>query len=349
MIKVLVTGVGGGGVGRQIVKALRLAKTPYYIVGVDAVRSSLFDVDFAANVPRATDPTYVDSLLSVCIENYVDVVIPGTEVELKVLSDNRSRYEDAGVLLLVNSKGVIDIGLNKWGTMEFLKECGFKVPWGVPLRNADDFPSAIEAVQKKGYPVIIKPCTASGGSSNVFIAQSDDDLHYLCKHLIMLGVGGVVQEYFGTKATEYTIGVLSSPSGNILGSIGLKRDLSSGLSVRYKVPNRTDRIDLGEELIVSSGVSQGVIGPFKEVCTICEEMAESLNSLGPLNIQCRVHDGEVIPFEVNPRFSGTCSIRAMAGFNEPDALIRLHFFGENPTLDTVAMTVARDVSEHEVV
>lgn len=117
MIKVLVTGVGGGGVGRQIVKALRLAKTPYYIVGVDAVRSSLFDVDAAVNVPRALDPRYRDSLLSVCAKNHVDVVIPGTEVELKVLSDNRRRFANEGILLLVNSAEVIDIGLNKWNTM----------------------------------------------------------------------------------------------------------------------------------------------------------------------------------------------------------------------------------------
>jgi carbamoyl-phosphate synthase large subunit len=34
-------------------------------------------------------------------------------------------------------------------------------------------------------------------------------------------------------------------------------------------------------------------------------------------------------FEINPRFSGTTSIRAMVGYNEPDVLIRRHLLGED--------------------
>ena len=33
-------------------------------------------------------------------------------------------------------------------------------------------------------------------------------------------------------------------------------------------------------------------------------------------------------FEINPRFSGTTSIRAMVGYNEPDVLMRRHLLGE---------------------
>ena len=33
-------------------------------------------------------------------------------------------------------------------------------------------------------------------------------------------------------------------------------------------------------------------------------------------------------FEINPRFSGTTSLRAMVGYNEPDVLIRHHVLGE---------------------
>jgi carbamoyl-phosphate synthase large subunit len=36
----------------------------------------------------------------------------------------------------------------------------------------------------------------------------------------------------------------------------------------------------------------------------------------------------VIILEVHPRFSGTASIRAEVGFNEPDVLIRNYLFGE---------------------
>jgi carbamoyl-phosphate synthase large subunit len=36
----------------------------------------------------------------------------------------------------------------------------------------------------------------------------------------------------------------------------------------------------------------------------------------------------VIPFEINPRFSGTTSLRALAGYNEPDVLVRRDVLGE---------------------
>ena len=34
-------------------------------------------------------------------------------------------------------------------------------------------------------------------------------------------------------------------------------------------------------------------------------------------------------FEINPRYSGTTSLRAIVGFNEPDLMIRHHLFRED--------------------
>jgi len=50
---------------------------------------------------------------------------------------------------------------------------------------------------------------------------------------------------------------------------------------------------------------------------------------GSVNVQCRFVDGKVYVFEINPRFSGTTSLRAMVGYNEPDTLIRRHLLGED--------------------
>ena len=52
-----------------------------------------------------------------------------------------------------------------------------------------------------------------------------------------------------------------------------------------------------------------------------------------MNIQCRFVGGRVKVFEINPRFSGTTSIRAMVGYNEPDVLMRKHIFGEDIPVD----------------
>ena len=72
----MVTGVGGGGHGEQILKALRLADTDYEITATDMARESsgLVHADRAAIVPSANDPSYVSVLVELCIERGVKVV-----------------------------------------------------------------------------------------------------------------------------------------------------------------------------------------------------------------------------------------------------------------------------------
>ena len=78
MIRILITGVGGGGFGEQLLKALRMAATPYYIVGVDMspISIGLFDVDEGYTIPPAADDKYIDTLLRICRNSNVSVMIP---------------------------------------------------------------------------------------------------------------------------------------------------------------------------------------------------------------------------------------------------------------------------------
>jgi carbamoyl-phosphate synthase large subunit len=102
----------------------------------------------------------------------------------------------------------------------------------------------------------------------------------------------------------------------------------SMLSNRIKLHNRTGNASLGPILAISNGVSQGEIGPFPRVTGPCEALALALGCRGTVNIQCRVVGDDVYVFEINPRFSGTTSLRALVGYNEPDVLIRRHVLGE---------------------
>src|SRR5260370_24160687 len=177
------------------------------------------------------------------------------------------------------------------------------------------------------FPLILKPARDSGGSRNVFIAQEEDELLFFARYLLRNTDAVLIQEYVGTPEDEYTVGILSGLDGELLGSIALHRFIGDALSTRLTVPNRTGRNDLGNKLVVSSGFSHGTIQDFSEVRKKCEEMATALGSRGPLNIQCQVCGGALVPLEFNPRFSGSTSIRALADFNEPDLLIRRELLG----------------------
>jgi carbamoyl-phosphate synthase large subunit len=50
----------------------------------------------------------------------------------------------------------------------------------------------------------------------------------------------------------------------------------------------------------------------------------ALRFTGPINIQCRVHDGQPTVFEINPRFSGGIPLTIEAGADFPGMLLALH-------------------------
>jgi carbamoyl-phosphate synthase large subunit len=134
------------------------------------------------------------------------------------------------------------------------------------------------------------------------------------------GTQPIAQEYVDITEGEFTIGVLSLPNRQVVGSIALRRELSAKLSVAYR----------GRGGVISSGYSQGYIDEYPEFCRQAEHIAMVIGSGGPVNVQGRVRDGVLLPFEINPRFSASAYLRALAGFNEIDIFLRYLESGEKP-------------------
>ena len=347
MKRVLVTAIGGGGHGDQILKALRLAaKDSYEIFGADASENcpqAALVAQFV-RLPVASHPNYLRSLLETCDRFAINALFHGCEPELKVFAKHRAEIERAGIFLPINTSELIATCMNKSHTNTRLHELGFSPPRFTNAAEVEDF------AKVDWFPVVVKPAVGGGGSANVFIAQNQAELKALASYL-GLGTttqGFMIQEYVGTPDDEYTVGVLHDLDGKYINSIAVKRHLTGGLNVRVSVANRTGRKELGDRLVISSGVSHGDIGRFKNVTKQCTEIASCLGSHGPMNIQCRFVNGEVKVFEINPRFSGTTSLRAMVGFNEPDLLIRRHLLGEVLEMDAPysEATILRSLTEN---
>jgi carbamoyl-phosphate synthase large subunit len=328
MINILVTAIGSGGLGEQTLKALELAThSNYNLFGTEVTekcKNSELVTEFMV-LPYASDNSYLSHLIELCLRYNIDVLIPGSEIELSLISRNRVLFNEIGVFLAINSYSVIDTCMDKLATNSLLKKLGFSVPRYETVSTYEH----IETIDF--YPVVVKPQFGGKGSSDVYIAQSITELKGLAMYLDLTkhDRNFLIQEYIGTPADEYTVGILHSSSGELIDSIALNRDLSRGLSVRSSTINISGNDTLGEKLVISSGISQGTIGKYAEVCHQCEDIASKLHSCGPLNIQCRFHDGKVWVFEINPRFSGTSSLRALVGFNEADLFIQNHILGIN--------------------
>jgi len=323
-VNVIITGVSGGSIGNELIKALRLAKAPYHIIGADMKPDSigLYQADESCIVPPASDPEYIDALLKLCEKRNVRVLIPGSEPEMKIVSAHQQLFKEADILTLINSASVIEICTDKWKTISFLTENGFNSPQSVLLRSEDDC-KKIERM-----PVVIKPSRGSGGSNLVFIAQDIEESRFFTRYILKAGMLPIAQEYLGTFDEEYTVGVLSTLDGKLVSSLAVHRRIMSGLSNRMKIKGRVGKY-AGQTLAISSGISQGTIEDLPEIRSECERLAAAIGSKGPLNIQLRVADGKAYIFEINPRFSGTTAFRALAGYNEPDILIRHHLFDDS--------------------
>jgi len=322
-INVLVTGVGGG-IGEQVIKCLKLSSLNYFIVGSDTntINAGFSEVDRAYVVPRASDTTYIDTLIDICRKNKIQALFPGSEPELFAISNNRELFASLGVLVFINPRHVIDICLDKNMTMDWFAKNNINYPKSYRITPAFDLSSITD------FPVVVKPSKNGGGSVNVFIARDIGELSLFAGYLLKIYNEFIAQEYIGSCYEEYTVGVLFDLDGNYLNSIAVKKDILANISNRIKIPNTTEKTDLGDFLAISNGISQGQIGKFPNITEPCIKIAKKLGCRCSINIQCRYHNGKIFVFEINPRISGTSPLRAMVGFNEPEILIRKHILNE---------------------
>lgn len=336
-IRILVTGIGGGGNGEQVLKALRLARNPYYtIIGTDITDHTAGHrfVDVFCKVPPVTDPAYQDALFGIIKKYDIDFIFHGSEPELQFISENRQLFRDNGVKTYINSIPLIRLCMNKVDTYVELRSLGFKVPRFLRIDTVEDMENI------DFYPVVLKPYLGSGGSSNVFIALDHKDAFLLGSYMLKSGVKVVAQEYLATHESEYTIGVSSDELGNVLGSIVVKKIIGNVMSTRFKINNN------GHLYVISSGFSQGEVCHMPDLQKQAEDMALALKSRGPLNIQGRVVDGELMLMEINPRTSGTTSLRAMAGYNEPEMIINYYVNNGKWKTDYEDMVILRGLEEY---
>lgn len=303
-ITVVVTGVGGGGVGEGIVKALKLNPRRYKIISTDmnVLSAPLFRSDKGYVIPSASKEEYILNLFSICKKEKAQVLIPGSVPELERISKEREIFEENNIISILSPKDVVEIGLDKWKTYNFLRENKFLCP---RTYLAEDVHHHLDEIN---FPLLVKP-RRGFGSREVHVTYNLEELNFFVQYLKRRGYDPLVLEYIDPEGREYTVGVVVSRDGKIMGSISIQREIKSGFSYRM------------------------IVDDFYEVRKNAEAIAQKIGAIGPINIQCFLTDEGPITFEINPRFSGTTPIRSVCGFNEVDATIRNFLFGEEVKLD----------------
>ena len=305
---VLIAGVGGASLGTEIFKSL-MHSGIYNIFGADIspYAYGLYQEGFIKSYVVDRE-RYIQDILDICKKEKIDAIIPGGEEPLILIYEQKGLFDQENILLASNSTEVMGLCTDKIKTFNYLRNQGIPVPITKLIDNEND-------LNDFNYPCIIKPSTGSGGSVFVYLAEDAEEASLYISYLKKRSVKVIVQEYISDDEGEYTVGVLSLPNGKLVGSIALKRSFHCKLSHLFKYNDR----------VISSGYSQGLIDDFKNVRKQAEDIALKIDSRGPLNIQGRLKDGVLYPFELNARFSATTYLRAMAGFNEVDIFLKSLF------------------------
>jgi carbamoyl-phosphate synthase large subunit len=321
MPKVMVAGIGGASLGTEILKCLRAAGR-YQVYGCDisgyAYGHYEKDITETFVVSRKR---YVESVLERCVATGIRVLIPGGDEPAVLLGLAAADFLNAGVQVAANSPEVVATCSNKKHFFERMQTLGLPAPWTVAVQDRHE----LETLKDIPCPCIIKPSTGTGGSRFVFLALNRPEVEMYVEHLLNNDHTALVQEYIGLDEGEFTVGTLSFPNGRLVGSVAMRRLFNAKLSVLLNT----------QAGLISSGYSQGLIDEFAEVRAQAEKIAKTLGSVGPMNIQGRVRKGILIPFEINPRFSASTYLRAMAGFNEIDMYLQNVLYGSVPLVAPV--------------
>ncbi len=281
MIKVLVTGAGGG-VGQGIIKSLKLIKDlELKVIAADMspMASGLYSGDIAKIVPACSATNYWQVIEDILLSEKVDYYIPGTDVELVYCSENKKRiFESFGTKIIISNTEAISIADDKFKTASFLKSNNLSYPmtfWADQFQQDD-----------LSLPVIVKPAIGCR-SIGVSVARSFSEIEERVKHENDL----VVQELVGDDDSEYTCTIVCA-SGRYSEVLILKRVLRAGDTYRA-------------EPVESASIAGYVLNT-----------AKSLKIDGSCNFQLRVgKDGVPKIFEINCRFSGTTPFCSQLGFN----------------------------------
>jgi carbamoyl-phosphate synthase large subunit len=251
---------------------------------VNAYSPAVHLADRAYGVPLATDPGYIDTLLDICKEEQVRLVVPTIDDELTVFGEARERFRQIGAFAACSPSSTAAACNDKYETCVRLRALG------IPVARTflpHELPSSVE------FPLFIKPRVGRGAVDAHFVRDGRDLAFYL---------GGIdepiIQEYL--SGPEYTIDVLCDQRG---------RPISI-------VPR--------ERVVIRSGViDRGRTVKSRPLMELAERVCDAFTFTGAINIQCRMRGGDAAVFEINPRFSGGIDLTIAAGADFPNLLVQM--------------------------
>jgi carbamoyl-phosphate synthase large subunit len=289
---------------QKAAKSLRLRAT-FCGTDIGKLSPALQLCDRALLVSRTTQPEYIDQLLAIVRKLGVDLLAPTVDLDLRLLAENRARFEELGCRVLVSNPDVIDTCQDKRRTFEFLTENGFDSPRTMSVRAA-------LAADRRGeltWPCFLKRWDGYAGLDNA-VAHDRSELRFFAKRI----PNPMCQEF--VEGREYTCDVY----------------VDFDMRVRCVVPRLRIEIRSGE-------VSKGRTVKDARIMAQAGRVVERLGAgPGVITVQLFVtEDGRIRFNEINPRFGGGAPLSIQAGADFPKWILQ-ELTGRPPQIDPRGFT-----------
>lgn len=275
----------------ELVKRFKRAANELHIeskiIGVDIsdLAPALYFCDEKFLVPRINDDNYINSIIEICNNNDVKLIIPTIDTELYKIANNIDLFQKNNIMVNISSLDVIEICRNKFNTQKWLEDNNFMVP---KMITEDDIIN-----NNYSFPLFIKPFDGSS-SINAFKIENFKQLEFFKEYV----PNPIIQEM--VNGEEYTVDVFSDFEGNPITIVPRKR-----IAVR------------------SGEIQKGLIDKNELIIDEIKRLIKTLKSNGHITIQCIKDNDKVYIIEINPRFGGGAPMSIDAGADSPKYLYRL--------------------------
>lgn len=261
--------------------------------------------DIKIQVPAVYDPNYIDITLDICKSYNINVLLSLNDLELPILAENKYRFEELGVKVIVSSPDVIDICFDKYKTVKWVESLGLKAP--KTYVRLEDAKKAI-ASREVSFPLFMKPRWGSGSIGLETITDMEElDIYYnlLSKKIkkSILATASIGNEYIMIQeklpGNEFGLDIMNDLYGNNI-----------GVSVKQKLAMRAGETD------------KAITRDLPEVREMGRTIGAALKHIGNLDVDIMQRaNGDYCVLELNPRFGGGYPFSHEAGVNMPKAII----------------------------
>lgn len=273
---------------RRAAQRLSLKST---IVGGDssALAPALYYTDKMVKLPPIEDPSYIDTIIDVCNQENIALIIPTIDTDLPVLAENKEKIElKTNAKVMISEKSVVEICKDKALTQKYFDEHDLRM---AKMYSNDEIKQGNKS--DIHFPLFAKPRSGSSSINTMKINTYEELIAY--KTLVN---DAIISDF--SDGEEFTVDTFLDFESNVITIVPRLRIAARG----------------GEIMKAKIVKDREIINDIKRLLT-------KLKFIGHITIQLIRTQNGIEYFEINPRYGGGAPMGIDCGADSCENLYRL--------------------------